>query len=300
LETFSSGDDNAISEASSLPSSRDGHTRRASFRPPRKWSDSIKASSPELELSNKISSKAIGIGYAAAVFVQLISIVILVLFAKVSPALSKTTLPMRVVLFIVGLWWAVFTIPTFLWLRTRPGPPLPPLSSRFKRLPSWLMYVGFAWHSLWKTGTMAVQLRQVVVFLIAWFILSDAIATISGTAILFARTELQMETAAIAVLSVVATASGFLGAVAWPKIATRYRLTSNQVIIACIAIFEIIPLYGLLGFLPFIQAWGVGGLQKQWESTCLRSQPLLDQPHANLFLASVFPLGCVLGLIMGL
>jgi MFS transporter, UMF1 family len=28
---------------------------------------------------------------------------------------------------------------------------------------------------------------------------------------------------------------------------------------------EIIPLYGLLGFIPFVKSWGVGGLQKAWE-----------------------------------
>jgi len=36
-------------------------------------------------------------------------------------------------------------------------------------------------------------------------------------------------------------------------------------IVACIALMEIIPLYGLLGFIPFVKSWGVGGLQKSWE-----------------------------------
>ena len=41
---------------------------------------------------------------------------------------------------------------------------------------------------------------------------------------------------------------------------------------------EIIPLYGLLGFVPFVKAWGVGGLQKAWE---------------------IYPLGFVHGFVMG-
>ena len=43
-------------------------------------------------------------------------------------------------------------------------------------------------------------------------------------------------------------------------------------------LMEIIPIYGLLGFLPFIQSWGVGGLQQQWE---------------------IYPLGFVHGFVMG-
>ena len=41
---------------------------------------------------------------------------------------------------------------------------------------------------------------------------------------------------------------------------------------------EIIPLYGLLGYLPFVRAWGVGGLQQAWE---------------------IYPLGFVHGFVMG-
>jgi UMF1 family MFS transporter len=40
----------------------------------------------------------------------------------------------------------------------------------------------------------------------------------------------------------------------------------------------IIPLYGLLGYIPFIQSWGVGGLQKAWE---------------------IYPLGFIHGFVMG-
>jgi len=41
---------------------------------------------------------------------------------------------------------------------------------------------------------------------------------------------------------------------------------------------EIVPLYGLMGYLPFIKAWGVGGLQQAWE---------------------IYPLGFIHGFVMG-
>ncbi|KAF2458271.1 autophagy-related protein 22-like protein [Lineolata rhizophorae] len=239
--------------------------------------------SPELQLSNQISSKAVGVGYSSAVFVQIISIVILVIINKFAPPISKTTLPLRIVLFLVGFWWLAFTLPVALWLRRRPGPPLP--SSIFPsirilcgRAFSWISYVLFAWTSLFQTAKLALRLPQVILFLIAWFVISDAIATVSGTAILFARTELHMGTASTAVVSVAATAAGIAGAFAWPPLARRWCWDQRRVIVANIFLFEIIPLYGLCGFLPFVKSWGVGGLQQPWE---------------------IFPLAIIHGISMG-
>jgi len=182
------------------------------------------------------------------------------------------------VLFLVGIWWFAFTIPSSLWLRPRPGPPLNTAIPGRGKLSSFLAYGSFAWLSLWKTIKVAAKLRQVVIFLIAWFLLSDAVATVSGTAILFARTELRMGTVAIALLSITATASGIAGAYFWPIISRSFALQTNKTIVGCILLMEIIPLYGLLGYLPFIQSWGVGGLQKSWE---------------------IYPLGFVHGFVMG-
>lgn len=234
-----------------------------------------KSDSSELQLSSQISSKGVGIGYAAAVFVQILSILLLFLMSKTS---VSSTLPLRMVLFLVGSWWFAFTIPSYRWLRTRPGPPLNTATSHLSRWRSFLAYGSFAWMSLWKTIKVAAKLKQVIIFLIAWFLLSDAIATISGTAILFARTELRMGTVPIALLSIDATASGIAGAYFWPILSRRFHLQSNRTIVACILLMEMIPLYGLLGYVPFVQSWGVGGLQKAWE---------------------IYPLGFVHGFVMG-
>ena len=117
-----------------------------------------------------------------------------------------------------------------------------------------------------------------IIFLVAWFLLSDAVATVSGTAILFARTELKMGTVAIALLSITATSSGIAGAFFWPIISRRFDMQTNQTIVGCILLMEIIPLYGLLGYIPLFQSWGVGGLQKAWE---------------------IYPLGFIHGFVMG-
>jgi UMF1 family MFS transporter len=226
----------------------------------------------ELQLSTQISSTGIGIGYSAGLLVQCISIVI-IWFMK------STTFSLRVVLFLVGVWWFVFTIPAALWLRPRPGPPLPSSDpNNPKATRTWFQYIVYAWASLWRTVKLARRLKDIVLFLVAWFLLSDAIATVSGTAVLYAKTTLHMKPEALGLINVIATTAGVLGAFSWAFISRAFGLRPHQTILACICIFEIIPLYGLLGYLDFIKNWGVIGLQQPWE---------------------MYPLGALYGFILG-
>lgn len=226
----------------------------------------------ELQLSTQISSTGIGIGYSAGLFLQCVSIVIIF-------AMKSTTFSLRVVLFGIGLWWFLFTIPAALWLRPRPGPPLPsndpnnPSGSR-----TWIAYIIYSWASLYRTIKLARRLKDVVLFLAAWFLLSDAIATVSGTAVLYAKTQLFMEPQALGLINVIATTAGVLGAFSWAAISRLLGLKPHQTILACIFLFEIIPIYGLLGYLPIVKRWGVIGLQQPWE---------------------MYPLGFVYGFVLG-
>ena len=235
---------------------------------------SIRPVSPALHLSTRISSYGIGIGYIAAVIVQTLGIVIVIV---ASPLTKSTTLILRIVLFFIGLWWFIFTIPAALWLRPRPGPPIP-TSIQGQKGRNWVGYVAYAWSSLFRTMMRARRLKDVVLFLCAWFLLSDSIATVSGTAVLFAKTELEMKPAALALISLIGTLTGVVGAFTWSKSSRWLGLRPSQTIIACICLFEIIPIYGLLGFLPAIQRLGVFGLQQPWE---------------------MYPLGAIYGFVLG-
>ena len=117
-----------------------------------------------------------------------------------------------------------------------------------------------------------------VLFLAAWFLLSDAIATISGTAVLFAKTDLEMKPAALALIGLTGTVVGVVGAFTWSKISSAFSIKPSQTIIACICLFEVIPLYGLLGYVPAIKEYGVFGLQQPWE---------------------MYPLGAIYGFVLG-
>ncbi|RMD43983.1 hypothetical protein DV735_g1147, partial [Chaetothyriales sp. CBS 134920] len=224
------------------------------------------AITPELKLSTRISSYGIGIGYLAGLLVQCLCILVVI-------ATGSTTFSLRLALLIAGAWWFVFSIPAALWLRPRPGPPLPTAQSA-----SWISYITFAWKSLFVTISHASQLKDILLFLAAWFLLSDAIATVSGTAVLFAKTTLGMHTAALGLINVLGTLSGICGAFGWAQISARLGLVPSQTILACVWLFELIPLYALLGFVPAIQRLGVIGLQQPWE---------------------MYPLGIIYGFVLG-
>jgi UMF1 family MFS transporter len=56
-----------------------------------------------------------------------------------------------------------------------------------------------------------------------------------------------------------------LGATLWPLLAKHYSLPPKSILLLCIAILELIPLYGLLAFIPAIRSLGVLGIQRPWE-----------------------------------
>lgn len=213
--------------------------------------------SRELHISTKISSYGMGIGYIAALIVQAASIITV-------RAMKSSLLSLRAALFVIGAWWFLFTIPAAMWLRSRPGPPLH-LSPHQTRFGPGFAYFTYSWRSLWRSIKQARRLKDCLLFLGAWFLLSDAVATVSGTAILFAKTSLEMQPAALALITVTATLSGIVGAFSWSKVSNMMGLKPTHTILACILLFETIPIYGLLGYIPAVRRWGVIGLQQPWE-----------------------------------
>jgi MFS transporter, UMF1 family len=210
-----------------------------------------------LDISTRISSIGVGIGYIAALLVQSLAIYIV-------RATGSTLSSLRFVIFIIGVWWLLFTIPGAMWLRPRPGPSLH-ISHSAGRVRTLLAYASYSWKSLGYSLMRARKLKDVLIFLAAWFLLSDAIATVTGTAVLFAKTTLDMSLGGLALINVVVTISGIVGAFAWRHLADMMGLKPSQTVLLCIMIFELVPLYGLLGYLSVFKQWGVGGLQQGWE-----------------------------------
>lgn len=212
--------------------------------------------------SSRISGTGVALGYFAALIVQISSMLLIVW-------VGSSTGSLKIAVFFVGVWWLVFQIPVSTWLRSRPGPPLPPPKKHVHKHKTWwsflkrkvhriLMvstngghaYIVYGWKTLFATFKEARQMKDVALFLLAWFMVSDAAMTINSAAILFARTEFQMSAPSLAVIGVIVVLSGISGATLIPRHVVPRIAAKNPVfgIAFVVAVAAIIPAYGVLGF----------------------------------------------------
>lgn len=203
-------------------------------------------------LTTLISGRGASIGYSAALIVQLISMFLV----RLSP--SKQDIQYAV--FFVGLWWAVWQLPMY-WLLSdvrvtnRPSPSsrldstymllYPSLSSIFK-----LSSLKYGWQLLIEAFKHARLLRDVMIFLLGWFIISDSLTTINSTAILFSKTELHMSTTNLIALSITTMVSAMVGAFMIPQfLSKKMGFTPQGTMLSIICWASFIPFYGILGFI---------------------------------------------------
>lgn len=212
-------------------------------------------------VSARISGTGVALGYLAGFIVQIISIYLVI-------STGSTTWSLRLALLIVGVWWLVFQIPVFLWLKPRPGPPLPiktdpqnhPWTATLDRVTNggW-SYVTYGWKTLLVTFKEARQMKDVALFLVGWFLVSDGITTINSTAVLFAQGELRMSPANLAVMGMLVVISGISGAKLTPLIGGT-RASPIKSIVVVVSLAAAVPAYGILGFF-FTNI----GLKNPWE-----------------------------------
>lgn len=82
--------------------------------------------------------------------------------------------------------------------------------------------------------------------------------TLTSTALLFAKTALRMPPSSLVLVGVLTPSAGILGALLWPIVQRRLRLTSLRVLVLLVIAASAIPLYGVIGlFAPRGARWGL-------------------------------------------
>lgn len=200
--------------------------------------------------TNVISGRGASIGYSSALLVQSIS----VLLIRHTSAQNE----IQIGLAFCGLWWLIWQSP-MIWLfkdleteidfsDNTHGPLNQHESSKNKKSWSWKNLI-YGWSSLWESLKHAKLLKDVIIFLVSWFIISDSTTTINSTAILFSKTELNMSTLSLVIISIITMCSAMIGAFGIPLFFTRsFNFLPHQILIIIICWTMIIPFYGLLGF----------------------------------------------------
>jgi len=126
----------------------------------------------------------------------------------------------------------------FYFLRSRPGHPLE----------SGWGYVGMSIHRLRSTMySIWSELRQLLIFLVAWFVHSDGAATVASGASLFAAHDLRMPASYIMLSVLILSVMAIVGARLAIMVERRQLVPQKSVILLCIALMGVPPLWGALG-----------------------------------------------------
>ena len=219
----------------------------------------------EDKLTNVISGRGASLGYLSAFLVQIISLFL------INSSESKQDIQLAIAF--VGIWWIIWQLPMFWLFQDIPftnnrnvdienvvtasidTPLIINLQSIVNRECTlnghsiWRILT-CGWVSLWESFEHARLLKDVMIFLLSWFIISDSTTTINSTAILFSKTELKMTTMNLIIISILTMINAMIGAYMIPQfLSKRLNLPPKRILILIVCWTCIIPFYGILGFL---------------------------------------------------
>jgi UMF1 family MFS transporter len=217
------------------------------------------------QIAAHISSRGMTFGYISALVLQVSALGSIYFLGVDNP------IALKIPIFLAATWWGGFMFPTVpFWLKPRPGPPLSSATRRGgggipRRI---LRYIGFGWKQIWLTIKELGPLREVRIYLISWFLLSDGVITMSALAIIYAKTSLELTPAGLALISATALIMNALGAWLWPGfIATRLRIHVVSMMKLLISLMACLPAYAMLGVIwpGIVDTLGWGALTNAWE-----------------------------------
>mmetsp|Transcript_11355 Transcript_11355/g.21618 ORF Transcript_11355/g.21618 Transcript_11355/m.21618 type:complete len:689 (-) Transcript_11355:83-2149(-) len=185
------------------------------------------------QLTNGLSSYGLAVGFAGQ-FTFLVLMLLLLLLLQ--DTLGYDTI--NYVVLLAGVWGLGFTL-LFVgkWVKPRPGPPLPEGAN----------YISVSFRQTASTLRTSKQLRQLFVFLGAYFIFSDGCSTIVGSAATFAANELQMGSSAILLAIVLVCVTGMAGSLLALKLERKCKIRPKTMLIVSLLVIGLCPLYGYVG-----------------------------------------------------
>lgn len=216
-------------------------------------------------LAAHISSRGMTFGYISALILQASALASIYFIGIENP------ISLKVPIFLAATWWGVFMFPTVpFWLKPRPGPPLSSATrrsggSKFRRISR---YIAFGWKQIWATIKEVRRLREVRIYLISWFLLSDGVITMSALAIIYAKTSLELTPAGLALISATALIMNALGAWLWPGfIARKLNMSVIPMMKLLICLMACLPGYAMVGLIwpGIVETLGWGALTNAWE-----------------------------------
>ncbi|GAA5943790.1 Atg22p [Sporobolomyces koalae] len=217
----------------------------------------------------RISSRAIAAGYAAGILVLIGMLPVIGSLNQRSRDVDETW-PLRVAIAISGACWLFGSIIAFHYLRdsnVRSQERDPVRISQLRQ------QIRDSWRGL---GIMLKNWRKLpntFTFLSAWFLLSDSFATLTSTAMLFAKTTLNLSTSSLIVVAILTPSAGIIGSLLVPYLQSKsnWMTRSNlRVLVLLVLGSTLVPIWGIVSleskFELYSLAIGFGMLYGSFQS----------------------------------
>ncbi|KAI8922892.1 autophagy-related protein 22-like protein [Entophlyctis helioformis] len=217
------------------PESRFGGSKDPNYNGPVQTYDERAAS---IQTYSNVASFATGFG---AIFIGAATLFVT----------NSNVLFMEFLITACGVYWLALGIFSWARLQSRPGPPIP----------SGQNYLVFSIKEIGITLSKFRELPNTFKYILAFFFYGDGMSTLAQISILFSSDKLGMQGAETLFVALMFPVTSLIGNVVLLKVQSKFHVSSKSMVIFCVYVAMIIPLYAALGFfnLPF-------GLVKKWEA----------------------------------
>ncbi len=134
---------------------------------------------------DQVSGKGYAYGYLGGGLQFLICMALIIVHNKIG---IEKTIAVRICFLFTGIWWAGFSIITFIWLREHEGVKIP--TPQHQSSNNLLTYIRTGIVRTWRTILNVKKHRNLAVFLIAFMFYNDGIHTVIRMATIYGKDEL--------------------------------------------------------------------------------------------------------------
>ncbi|KAJ3248308.1 Autophagy protein 22 [Chytriomyces hyalinus] len=170
-------------------------------------------------VANRISTHSFAWMYSGTLFTLIFINAILALYIPASNLPASYSAHVAVLFAGVILMAGVFY--AFRFMRDRPGPPFPQGSSA----------ITYSFKRVWAALSNGRQLKHLFLFLLGWFMVSDAFNTLVSVAVLLSTQLLGFTTKEVLIISIEAPLLAIPGAYLWNQFQVRARCTTKFILL---------------------------------------------------------------------
>eukprot|EP01079_Euglenida_sp_SAG-EU17-18_P000503 gene503-2452_t len=191
-------------------------------------------------VQNTISSHGLIVSYAGSVMCLVLCAAVLFAAGTLQSTDNVLTITgYKWVIFMSGMWWLFFSIPTFLFLKPRQGD---------TEDLSFCSAFATGWRQLFATLKKLRQYRQTAVFLALFFVYSDGASTIVSIGILYSQIDLCLPVWQQFLMALEVFVGAFFGGFFWLAVHRLLRVNNKNMVVINLLALAIIPAWGLLGY----------------------------------------------------